>query len=82
MTHTVCLCSAPQNAILLVDAMDWDLTYKGLIKRIVYNPESNQCIMHWCESFPGTATLKQLHQELNEHKDDKKFRYCQWGTTD
>ena len=39
--------------------------------------------MHWCESCPGTATLKEfLDQELNKHKDDEKFNYCQWDTTD
>ena len=32
MTHSVCVCSAHQNFVLLVDAMDWDLTYKDLIK--------------------------------------------------
>ena len=72
MTHSVCVCSAHQNVVLLVDAMDCDLTYKDLIKQIVYNPESNQCIMHWCESCRGTATLKEfLDQELNKHEDDE-----------
>ena len=43
---------------------------KDLIKKIVYNPESNRCTMHRCESCPGTATLKEgLDQELNEHED-------------
>ena len=71
MTHSVCVCSAHQNVVLLVDAMDWDLTYKDLIKKIVCNTESNKCIMHRCESCPGTATLKEfLDQELNEHEDD------------
>ena len=32
MTHSVCICSAHQNFVLLVDAMDWDLTYKDLMK--------------------------------------------------
>ena len=32
MAHSVCVCSAHQNVVLLVDAMDWDLTYKDLIK--------------------------------------------------
>ena len=31
-THFVCVCSAHQNAVLLVDAMDCSLTYKDLIK--------------------------------------------------
>ena len=71
------------NVMLLVDAMDWNLTYKDLIKKIIYNPESNKCIMHWCESCPGTATLREfLDQELNEHEDDQKFNYCQWDTRD
>ena len=35
MSRSVCVCSAHQNAVLLVDAMDWDLTYKDLIKKIV-----------------------------------------------
>ena len=57
--------------MLLVDAMVWDLTYKDLIKKIVYNTESNKCIMHQYESCPGTATLKEvLDQKRNEHEDD------------
>ena len=32
MHHSLCVCSAHQNVVLLVDAMDWDLTYKDLIK--------------------------------------------------
>ena len=70
MTHSVCVCSAHQNFMLLVDAMDWDLTYKDLIKKIVYNSESSKCIMHQSESCPGTATLKELlDHELSEHED-------------
>ena len=32
MTHSVCLCSAHQNVVFLVNAMDWELTYRDLIK--------------------------------------------------
>ena len=32
MTQSVCVCSAHQNVVLLVDAMDWDLTCKDLIQ--------------------------------------------------
>ena len=53
------------------------------MKKIGYNPESNKCIMHQCESCPGTATLKEfLDQELNKHKDDEKFNNCKSDTTD
>ena len=57
-SHSVCVCSAHQNVVLLVDTMDWDMTYKDLITKIVCNTESNKCIMHRSESCPGTATLK------------------------
>ena len=50
---------------------------------IVYNADSNKCIVHRCEFCRGTATLKEfLDQELNEHEEDEKFNYCQWDTTD
>ena len=55
MTRSVCNCSGHQNVVLLVDAIDWDLTYKDLIKKIVCKTESNKCISHRCESCPGTA---------------------------
>ena len=32
MSHSVCVCSSHQNVMLLVDAMEWDLAYKDLIK--------------------------------------------------
>ena len=82
MIYSVCVCSAHQNVLLLVDAIDWDLTYKDEIKKIVYNTDSNKCIMHRCESCPGTATLKEfLNWELKEHEDDEKLNYCHWDTT-
>ena len=45
MAQYVYVCSAHQNIVLLVDAMDWGLTYKDLIKKIVYNPESNKRVI-------------------------------------
>ena len=71
MTHSVCVWNAHHNVMLLVDAMYRNLTYKYLIKKIVYNPESNKCIMHGCGSCPGIATLKEFFdKELNEYEDD------------
>ena len=83
MTHSVCVCSADQNFVLLVNAMDWDLTYKDLIKKIGCNTESSKCPRHWYESCPATPTMKDfLDQELNTHEDDKKLNNCQWDTID
>ena len=83
VTHSVCVCNAHQNVVLLVNAMDWDLTYKKLNKKIACNTESNKCIMNRCKSCLDAATLKKfLDQKPNEHEDDEKFIYCQWDTTD
>ena len=50
MTHSVYVWRAHQNVVLLVDVMDWDLTYKDMIKKIVYNSDSNKCIVLGRES--------------------------------
>ena len=39
MIHSVYVCSAHETVLLLVNALDWDLTYKDLIKKIV--------LQHW-----------------------------------
>ena len=46
------------NVVLPVYGMDWELTHKELIKKFVYNTESNKCIMRWCESGSVNVTLK------------------------
>ena len=33
MSHSICVCSAHQNAVLLVNATELNLTHKDLIKR-------------------------------------------------
>ena len=82
-SDSLCVCSARQNVLLLVDAMDWDLTYIDLIKRIVCNPDSNKYMGHRWESCPGFAIVKEfLDYELNEHEDDEEFNCCQWDTMD
>ena len=45
-THSVCVCSIHQNAILLVDAIYWDITYKDLISKIVCDSTRKECMMH------------------------------------
>ena len=31
-THLVCVCTTHQNTILLVDALNWEVTYKDLVR--------------------------------------------------
>ena len=65
MAYTVYVCSSHQNVVLLVDAMDWDLTYKDMIKKIVFNSDSNKCVMHRRESDVRThGNLRQLQSQF------------------
>ena len=45
-THSVCVCSIHQNAILLVNAINWVITYKGLISEIVCDSTRKEFMMH------------------------------------
>ena len=82
-THSVCVCSIHQKAILLVDAINWDITYKDLISKIVCDSIRKECMMHRCESCPGTASLKQfLDEHLSDVDSETEFHCNQWDTTD
>ena len=81
-TPCVCICSTHQNAVLLVDAIDWECTYKDLIKKAVCDPDNKVCIMHHCESCSGSAALKKFQDELSHLDMDSEFHYCQRQTTD
>ena len=82
-THSVCVCSIHQNAVLLTDAIDWDFTYKDLMKKVVCDVESRVCMMHRCESCPGSEGLEKfLDNELKHLDMDSELHYCQWQTTD
>ena len=82
-THSVCVCSTDQNAVLLFDAIDWEYTYKDQIKKVVCDPNNKVCMMRRCESCRGSGVLKKfLDDELSHLDMDSEFHYCQWQTTD
>ena len=82
-THSVCVCSIHQNAVLLVDAVNWECSYKDLIEKVVCDSDNKICMMHRCESCPGSAALKEfLDHELSHLDMDSEFHYSQWQTTD
>ena len=40
-------------------------------------------MMHWCDSCPGSASLKQfLDEQLSDVESESEFQYNQWDTTD
>ena len=82
-THSVCVCSTDQNAVLLFDAIDWEYTYKDQIKKVVCDPNNKVCMMRRCESCRGSGVLKKfLDDELSHLDMDSEFYYCQCQKTD
>ena len=80
-THSVCVHTTHQNTILLVDALNWEVTYKDLVNKVVCDSSNCECMIHCCS--PGTNTLhKFLEEELNDIGPDFQFHYSQWQTTD
>ncbi|XP_066934504.1 uncharacterized protein [Clytia hemisphaerica] len=82
-THSVCVCSIHQNAVLLVDAIQWDITYKDLVNKVVCDSTNRICMMHRCENCPGVEALKVFVKEkLKDFDEEEEFHYMQWDTTD
>ena len=71
-----------QNTILLVDAQNWEVTYKDLVNKLVFDPSNGECMMHRCTNCSGTNTLRKLLEEELSDITDFQFHYSQWQTTD
>ena len=79
--HLVCVCTTHQNTILLVDALNWKVTYKDLVSKAVCDPSNPECMMHRYTNCPGTNTLRKfLEEELSDIDPDFQFYYSQWQT--
>ena len=82
-THSVCLCTTHQNTILLVDALNREVTYKDLVNKVVCDPSNCECMMHGYSNCPGTNALhKFLEEELSDIDPDFQFHHSQWQITD
>ena len=79
-THSACVCSLHQNAILMVQAAILDLDYKEMIDMLVCSRESRTCMIHRCNKCPGKEALRSHVEAALTDKDDVCFQ--QWQTTD
>ena len=53
--------------IKVVDALNWEVTYKDLVNKVVCDPPNRKCMMHRCTNCPGTNALhKFLEEELSD----------------
>ena len=81
-TLSMCLQYSSKH-ILLVDALNWEVTYKDLVNKVVCDPSNCECMMHHCTNYPGTKALHIfMKEELSDTDPDFQFHYSQWQTTD
>ena len=82
-THCVCVCIHHQNSILLVNAIQWNVTYKDLMSKLVCDTSNNECMIHRCAKCPGFDNLKEfLDEELSEIDEEEEIQFNQWESTD
>ena len=71
-THSVCVCAHHHNSILLVSAIQWNVTYKDFMVKLVCDTNNNECIVHRCTEYPGTDNLITfLDEELSEIDEEE-----------
>ena len=81
-THSVCLCSYCQDAVLLVGAIDWNLTYKDLMKFMNCNIGNKECMVHRCNNCPGADSLQLFFEKKLEELEIYDITFTQWQNTD
>ena len=82
-THLVCVCTNHQNNILLVEALNFEVTYKDLVNEVVCDKSNCECVIHCCTNCPRTNILgKFVEEELSDIDPDIQLHYSQWQTTD
>ena len=72
-THSVCVCTIHQNAILLTDAIDIQVIYKDLISKIACSLDSADCMIHRCEKCPGNENLRSYLRTLYNERNEQVF---------
>ena len=53
------------NTILLVDALNWEVTNNNLVNKVVCDPSNHDYMIHHCTNCPGANALRKF-LELQE----------------
>lgn len=81
-THSVCVCTIHQNAILIVEAAKTDKNYKDMIDMVVCSRENRTCMVHRCDKCPGTEPLRSYLQTMLDEEVHDEISFQQWQSTD
>ena len=61
------------------DALNWEVTYKDLVNKVMCDPSTCECMMHRCTYCPGTNALRKF---LEDELSSAQCHYSQCQTTD
>ena len=68
---------------MLGDALNWKVTYRDFVNKVVCDQSNCECMMHRCTNCPGANALcKFLEEDLSDVDSDFQFHYSQRQTTD
>ena len=81
-THSVCVCTIHQNAILMVEAAKTDKSYKDMIDMVVCSRQNRRCMVHRCDKCPGTEPLRSYLQTTLDEEMNDEISFQQWQSTD
>ena len=73
----ICVFTTHQNTSLLVDTLNWEVTEKDYVSKVVCDPSSRECMMHRCTNCPRTNALSESVEELSDTDPDFQFHYSQ-----
>ena len=84
-THSVCVCESHQNVKLMLASIPSNEDYRHFLGKLVCDITSRFCMLHRCDSCPGTESLSQYITELfssNGFEEDDIVVFKQWRHTD
>ena len=83
-THSVCVCTAHQNAKLMIATIDHKIYYQDLLSLAVCDIERKECMLNRCSDCPGTVPLKRFLEEKLEERYDEgdTIKFKKWVSTD
>ena len=89
-THSVCVCTIHQNVTLMLSAIKLDRKSHELMKMMVCDCDSKECMVHRCQNCPGSVVLtdfllQQLINEGDDYEDNENgemIQFQQWTTVD
>ena len=67
--------------MLLVGAIDWNLTYKDLMEIMVCNIGNKECMVHCCDNCTGAASLQLFLENKSEELEIYDIIFTQWQNT-